>query len=708
MAGFTWQLIPCPHCNQSASYQVVLPVGATLSVSCKYCHKTIRVKTNMNAQIERITKDFDGANGAANGGVKMKVCPNCGKELKDTAKFCGGCGAKLEDQPAENTMDISKSASFIQWNILPGQLALKIDSQEIASYGRVKGIVIQEGLKALFFVNGKITAQLEAGSYEFKEFPDVKITDGKDDEAKKQGFLSTFFNNVRNFFHGGPSLPKNAQNISVVLVRSVEFPLVFSIKDVATSGIRSEVGLHLLCKISNINDFYATTLLDKKFVSFEEVKNNIEPLIRNVLNSSLSNVTPDKIAAAQNSVLAALQSQVSQVYACFQFTRIINLTAENAELENIRKMQEELYISELELTELTKRNSFLNRLHDENNSQALAEARSQTDFQAAMDKIDQDRELNDDERLKFSQMLEAQRLIREAANKDQVEAGIQAFKKSGLLREEEIDNIRAQIEQNANLRNLNYEQSLSLATLANEKEIDRQKLLWEREIGNERIKNEIEQERMRTAYKDERRRAEMQLDKEEQLTQLELLKQAQALRQEREQAEHQRQMEANAQKIQHEEEMRRMFQNMTAEQIVAANPDITPEAAMAMAEKFKAEAAASQNDKTAQMAIKQSEQMQAFMQQQMQMMRDMAVAGMGANAQMKEAEMNRFANGVNNAVSSVSGALKNPQTVYQMGAVPAANATAPAQGAKSALVCPTCGTPHEPGAIFCENCGGSL
>ena len=53
------------------------------------------------------------------------------------------------------------------------------------------------------------------------------------------------------------------------------------------------------------------------------------------------------------------------------------------------------------------------------------------------------------------------------------------------------------------------------------------------------------------------------------------------IRNEREQAEHERQMEANAQKIQHEEEMRRMFQNMTAEQIVAANPDITPEAAAA-------------------------------------------------------------------------------------------------------------------------------
>ena len=186
---------------------------------------------------------------------------------------------------------------------------------------------------------------------------------------------------------------------------------------------------------------------------------------------------------------------------------------------------------------------------------------------------------------------------------------------------------------------------------------------------------------------------------------------------ERENAEHQRQMESMNAQNQHEEEMRRMFQNMTAEQIVAANPDITPEAANAMAEKFKAEAAAAANDKTAEMALKQSADMQAFMKEQMQMMRDMAVAGMNANAanqqQMmaaKDAEMNRYSNGVNNVVSSVSGALKNPTTVVQQGtSVPGVSPVAPAQNAKaSGNICPSCGTPHEPGAIFCENCGSSL
>lgn len=646
------------------------------------------------------------------------VCPSCGNLLKPGAKFCGKCGSKLGEGSSTSPnsgADITKQASFIQWNILPGQLAVKIDSKEIASYGRVKGLVIQQGLRALFFVNGKITAELGAGSYEFKEFPDVQISDGKDEEVKKRGLISTFFNNVRNFFRNKPNLPQNVQNVSVVLVRSVEFPLVFNIKDVATSGIRSEIGLHILCKISNINAFYENALLDKNFVSFENIRQTLETYVKTILNQTLSAFTPDHVFDSQATVLAALQSQISNVYSYIQVTRIISLTASNAELENIRKMQEELYVSELELVELTKRNSFLNRMQDETNAQALREARSEVDFQAALDKIDQDRELNEEERLKFSQMLEAQRLIREAKTQDEVDAAMAVFEKSGMLREKELDNVRAQISQNAALRDLSYEQALNLATLANEKELDRQNLQWEIEIGNKRLENEINRERMQAEFEDERRRKEMEMDKEEQLTQLELLRQAQAIRNEREDAEHKRQMESEAQRIAHEEEMRRMFQNMTAEQIVAANPNITSEAAAAMAEKFKAEAAAAANDKTAEMTIKQSAEMQAFMEKQMQMMRDMAVAGMGMNAQNqqnmmanKDAEMNRFANGVNNAVNSVSGALKNPNTVVQ-GVPRGVVSTGSIIGAKAAGgVCPSCGTSHEPGALFCESCGTSL
>ena len=130
----------------------------------------------------------------------------------------------------------------------------------------------------------------------------------------------------------------------------------------------------------------------------------------------------------------------------------------------------------------------------------------------------------------------------------------------------------------------------------------------------------------------------------------------------------------------------------------------------AMAEKFKAEAIASTNDKTAEMAMKQSVEMQQFMKEQMQMRRDMALAGMAVkdNSQKalfasKQDEINRFADGVNNAVNSVSSALKNPNTIVQNGINLKESSVS-----KSAKVCPNCNKKNEDGAMFCESCGTSL
>ena len=45
----------------------------------------------------------------------MKYCPNCGRELADEMKFCGGCGAEQQE--------VGKRTEFTnqedgEWNIL--------------------------------------------------------------------------------------------------------------------------------------------------------------------------------------------------------------------------------------------------------------------------------------------------------------------------------------------------------------------------------------------------------------------------------------------------------------------------------------------------------------------------------------------------------------------------------------------------------------
>lgn len=668
---------------------------------------------------------------ASAGGV---ICSKCGTPVTPGKKFCGKCGTPVVSTPSTGSgtaemdgksAEMVQSAGFVHWNILPGQLAVKIDEKDIMGYKDCKGFVVQDGTKAVFFADGVLAGELAGGKYPFKDMG-----------IQQDGAVKAFFKKIAGFFTGkGYSLIDNAASIVIVLIRDTSFPLIFTEKDMPTAGVRTEVAVHALAKISNIIQFYKGMLLDSSFVSFEKVAASLQVAVRTILEETVNGVDPDSIssnAQMRQSILSSLQTKVSEIYPYITVENVLRLTATNTELEEIRKMREELYISEKELVELSKRNNFLNRLNDEKNQQFLHEAQSAADFTAAMGKIDQQNLLTEDEKAKFADMLYWQRKLREAQNADEGNAALSKLEQNGLLREEEIATLKADIAQRGKLKDLTDGQALAMLTLQNNMALDAQKLQWEMEIGNKRFLNQMDRQKIQDDYADSRRRAEMNLDKEEMQNQMELLRQAQAIRQEREDAEHRRKMEeenaARAHEVtmtgmsqQHEEEMRRMFQNMSAEQIMAANPDITPEVAAAFAEKFKSQNAQAQIDMANQHSAdiqrimeQNSAQQNATMQQMMAMMGQMFA---GQQAQ-KQAEIDSVRKDANEHQDRMENIIKTQATAAYGAAgkifAPAAkqvvnnnNSTA-RKDMPQGNACPNCGAELEEGASFCGECGTSL
>lgn len=287
-----------------------------------------------------------------------------------------------------------------------------------------------------------------------------------------------------------------------------------------------QVGAMLQLKVTDISRFATNYLADKNSCTSNEFFNMLNSTIENNLRQNLRNMDYTREGLAPETVemlKGQIKSIINQQLIGIECVQVLQITDRNEDFDRFRNIEKELYCTEKELDYLQRTGEFRNRLAIETNKQKIQEATNEEDLRYALQQINKDQMLHDDELEQFVLFLNAQKRIREAKSDEDERQAYIDLKKSGLIKDEELVVLQDALEQNkiqresiTEIMRIQNNQSVSDARLRAEWALDdmRDDHDWEREDLDRRRNWGVEDEEREREWQidDERLRRSMEHD----------------------------------------------------------------------------------------------------------------------------------------------------------------------------------------------------
>ena len=453
------------------------------------------------------------------------------------------------NQEAIDGVDVVRGRAI--WSIQPGQIARKISERELEEIEKLKGVIVQEGCQAIIFANGELVATLSAGAYQFfksveEEKAAIKAAiekaekelDEKERKAREQrrqqeptfrelgvvGEIGRAGRWVGRLIFGEKKDEKKEKierrklDYARILSQATQSPilsvyivserhvtltfagstesdghLAFMPYKIPTKIVDVNIGVSLQLRINDIHQFATNYLADKNIATTMQFEQMLAPSIGNTLRQMLRNLDYEASGLPEpvlNNLKIRIQQTINEQLFGIQCERVLQITDSSADFDRFRAVERVLYCSEQELGFLQRTGEFRNRLATETNKQEIDKATNEEDLRYALQKLNRDQLLHDDEIEQFVLLLNAQKRLREAKSQEEEYEALIDIKKSRLVKDDEMAALEDALTHNkiergsvTEIMRIQHQQSVDDARLHAQWALDDQKQDhdWERE-----------------------------------------------------------------------------------------------------------------------------------------------------------------------------------------------------------------------------------
>jgi len=173
-------------------------------------------------------------------------CNNCGAVVPADKKFCGSCGKPLSESAAP-TLTGNRWARRVE------DFATKVEVDDVDGFFK-KGLIVEAGTKAVFFVNGAVSGILDPGRYD----------------------MGGLLQKIKNVF--------SYKTSTAVLVDTGDVELQFSFSDLLTRDpVRLTAEARLVAQLDNPTLFFENTMKGRQNYPLAELNGFLEGELRNCL-----------------------------------------------------------------------------------------------------------------------------------------------------------------------------------------------------------------------------------------------------------------------------------------------------------------------------------------------------------------------------------------------------------------------------------------